>query len=60
MLTDSEWSTFFNLLNRIVEGPPSCNVAAKERQIITAAQKQGDDSHKNLEEFGSWDFSESI
>jgi len=53
ILTDKEWSTFFLLLDRIVNAD-GMSVADKCRAVKEAAEESGDRDDMNLEEFVSW------
>lgn len=54
-LTSAEWSTFFDLLAKIVDLPMPANekAALVQRQAID----HGGEAEVNLDEFTLWDFS---
>lgn len=54
-MSDKEWETFFNLLNKIVDMPGKTQ-AEKLALVKSEAGLHGGDTEMNLEEFAAWDF----
>lgn len=54
-MSKKDWDTFFDLIDKIVEGR-GMSADDKAELVVKEAQNRGDRATMNFEEFVAWDF----